>query len=305
MSVGGWGAAEYFEIFNKALYLQPRVVIIAFYTGNDALDTFAKVYGDERWKSLRLNTTISASDAPALQLPIPESSYWKVEFKDGTKTVFVPDYRHLSNSQHPAVQAGYNIMGNIAQKIGELALQAKIQLVFTIIPTKELVYKKKLIKEDIMLRSDYRALMDDEVKNIHNLAEALKQIPNSLYVDVLEPLQNAAIELQNIYPSDRDGHPVAGGYKVIGETLKIEVEKLLPDELMGGIIAKIAEDKYRLFLVKNEYFYLFSSKRVAEENGWTQENMKKVVLRDISKLPFGGTIKTVDPSQFGPKAFVK
>ena len=30
ISVGGWGAAEYFEIFHKALYLQPKVVIVAF-----------------------------------------------------------------------------------------------------------------------------------------------------------------------------------------------------------------------------------------------------------------------------------
>ena len=60
MSVGGWGAAEYFEIFNKALYLQPKVIIVAFYTGNDALDTFMKVYSDQRWKSLRLNPRLNA-----------------------------------------------------------------------------------------------------------------------------------------------------------------------------------------------------------------------------------------------------
>ena len=30
MSVGGWGAIEYGEIFDKALYLRPHVVVVAF-----------------------------------------------------------------------------------------------------------------------------------------------------------------------------------------------------------------------------------------------------------------------------------
>lgn len=308
MSVGGWGAAEYFEIFFKALYLQPRVVIIAFYTGNDALDTFMKVYSDQRWKSLRLNPEIKASDAPKLQMPSPESSNWKVKFNDGIETIFTPNYRHLSNRRdHPAVLVGYKIMGEIARKIGAEAKKNQIKLVFTIIPTKELVYKKKIKLENIKPREDYTALVDDEEINLIAFAEELQKIPGSVYVDLLGPLQHEVIETQYLYPYNEDGHLIANGYKLIGETLHKEVIKLLPDKLKGGIIAKISfwDDKYRPLLVKNDFFYDFVSARVAEENGWTKENLKEATLRDISKLHYGGIIRTVDPSRFGPNAFIK
>lgn len=305
MSVGGWGAAEYFEIFNKALYLQPKVVVIAFYTGNDPIDTFIKIYSDHRWDSLRLNPKIKASNAPKLQRA-SASSNWKVKFKDGMETIFSPDHRHLSNRRNdPVVQVGYEIMGKIAQKIGEIAEKNQIKLIFTIIPTKELVFKKKIKMENIKPIESYNALVDDEEINLKTFAEELKKIRGALYVDLLEPLQDAAIGSQYLYPSSENGHPDQEGYKLIGETLHKEVVKLLPDKLKGGIIAKISitGDEYWPLLVKNGYFYQFLSQEVAEENGWTQNNIKLAELRDISKLPFGGIINNVDPSQFGPKAF--
>ena len=308
MSVGGWGATEYFEIFNKALYLQPEVVIVAFYTGNDPLETFYRIYGDDRWKSLRLNPDIKASDAPTLEMPLPDSSFWNVQFNDGTETILTPNLRYLSNKRnHPAVMVGYEIMGEIARKMGEIAEKNKIKLVFTIIPTKELAFKKKIMTENIIPREDYTDLVNDEEKNILAFTEKLKKIPGSVYVDLIDSLQQGVLDSQQIYPSDQDGHPFAGGYKLIGETLQHEVVKLLPDKLNGLFFApySIKDDKYRPFLVKNSHFYIFTSKRILKENGWTEENMTKVDLRAISKLSFGGFINTVEPALYGPIAFKK
>ncbi len=303
MSVSGWGAAEYFEIFNKALNLQPKVVIVAFYTGNDAIDTFNKVYGDDRWESLRLNPRLRSSDVPN----VPQNDEWKVKFNDGIETVFTPNNRQLSNRRnHPAVLVGYEIMGKIAEKMGEIARINRIQLVFTIIPTKELVFKKKIIMENITPREDYLVLVNDEEKNLMALAEKLIGVPGSVYVDLLTPLQSAVIQSQNLYPnSDKDGHPVEDGYNLIGKTIYNDVVKLLPPKLQGGAIAKISltDDEYRPLLFKNSYFYRFVSQRIAEENGWTQKNIKTAELRDVSKLPYGGAINTIDPTQFGPQAF--
>jgi len=302
MSVGGWGAAEYFEIFNKALYLQPVVVIIAFYTGNDAIDTFNKVYGDERWISLRLNPKLTSSDAPTLQ----EDVEWKVKFHDGNDVIFTPNFRYVSNNRdHPAVLMGYEIIGEIAQKIGKIAEKVQIKLVFTIIPTKELAYKKKILLENIKPRADYTDLVNDEEKNLRVLAERLQRIRGAVYVDLLEPIQQGVLESQYFYPHDRDGHPLPDGYKLIGETLQKEVVKLLPEKLNGFFFAKnsITDDNYLPFLVKNDFFYPVVSKKILEENGWTEEDMRKVDLRDISKLSYGGILETVDPSRFGPKAF--
>jgi len=304
MSAGAWGAVEYFEIFNKALYLQPKVVIVAFYTGNDPIDTFNKVYGDERWKALRLNSKLTSSDSPILQ----KDDEWQVIFHDGNEVVFTPNYRHVSNKRnHPAVLAGYEIMAKIAEKIGEVAYKNKIKLVFTIIPTKELAYKQKIILEKIKPNDDYTAQVNDEEKNLSTLAGKLQNIPGSVYVDLLGPIQQGVIESPYFYPHNRNGHPLADGYKLIGETLQKEVVKLLPNKLNGLFFVQnsFRDDKFPPFLIKNDLFYIVVSKKILEANGWSQENIRNVDIRDISKLSYGGNISTVNPSQFGPNTFEK
>jgi len=168
MSVGGWGATEYFEIFNKALYLQPKIVIVAFYSGNDPIDTFNKVYGDERWKSLRLDSKLTSSDAPPLQ----ENIEWNVKFPKGQEVIFTPNFRYVSNRRdYPAVRVGYKIMGKIAHKMVEIAEQRQIKMIFTIIPTKELVFKQKIMLGKIIPPKNYTDLVNDEEKNLIDFAE--------------------------------------------------------------------------------------------------------------------------------------
>ena len=302
MAVGGWGAAEYFEIFNKALYLQPKVVIIAFYSGNDAIDTFNKVYSDERWKELRLDPKLSSSDVPG----IADDIEWQVKFNDGTGTGLTPGKRSLSNRRdYPAVKAGYAIMGKIAQKIGDIARAAKIKLVYTIIPTKELAYEKRIMEENIPLREDYAALVENERENIEFLTEQLRNIPDTVYVDLLKPLQDAVKDTLALYSPDRDGHPIAGGYKLIGETIREEVIGLLPEEIQGGVIAQISvtDDNYRPLLIKDGYFYSFESVDITGRNGWDKGNIRMADLREINRLKYAGIISTVDPARFGPMAF--
>ena len=40
MAVGGWGAVQYLDMFTKAARFRPHTVIIAFYSGNDPLESF-------------------------------------------------------------------------------------------------------------------------------------------------------------------------------------------------------------------------------------------------------------------------
>jgi hypothetical protein len=301
MSVGGWGAAEYFEIFNKALHFEPKVVVIAFYTGNDPLDTFMKVYGDVRWKSLRLDPKLKASDTPV----VPEYNIWEITFEDGQSTILVPNYRNISNRDHPVVRAGYEIMGKIAVKIGELARHRDIKLVFTVIPTKELAFKKKIELEKIKPIKDYVALVTQEERNIENFGKVLNAIPGAVYVDVLSPLQEAVLSSDSIYTSDIDGHPKAAGYSVIGNTLAETVQKLLPEKPAGAVWANISEDKLGLFLVLEDKLWIFETDEIAEANGWTDERIEKVELIDVSSLPYGGIISEVDPGRYGPGVFGK
>ena len=136
MSVGGWGAVEYLEIFTKAPYFQPYVVIIAFYTGNDALESFRLAYAHERWAFLRPNDSLKSSDMPSITFPPPENEWWPVTFADGITTIFTPKLRYGSNQDHPAVNAGYDIMAQVAREIADIATAAGIRTYFHYNPNK-------------------------------------------------------------------------------------------------------------------------------------------------------------------------
>ena len=144
MSVGAWGAINYLAATQIALYFRPSIVIVAFYTGNDSLSDFRIAYSYEQWSQFRVNPNLDASDAPAVSFPVPESQTWPVRFEDGLATVFTPRYRLFANNrQDETVIAGYKIMAEASKRIAQQLAAENILPVFTIIPTKELVYAPK------------------------------------------------------------------------------------------------------------------------------------------------------------------
>jgi tetratricopeptide (TPR) repeat protein len=227
MTVGGWAAVEYLEVFPKALRLKPRMVVVAFYTGNDPLESFRLAYAGERWKSLRPDTALTEQDMPEVAFPPPESEWWTAEFADGTSTTFTPRLRLGSNNDHPAVGAGYAVMAEVARRMGTMADENNTNLVFTIIPTKELVYEKKVKLDRLQPPADYSALVQAERRNLEELARQLQAVPGALYVDVLDSLQEAALTTSGMYPNNLNGHPLSHGYAVIAEALAGEIDNAL------------------------------------------------------------------------------
>jgi len=53
MSCGGWGPTQSLLLFNEAIALHPKVIIEAFYDGNDLYDSFASVYYDQQLADLK------------------------------------------------------------------------------------------------------------------------------------------------------------------------------------------------------------------------------------------------------------
>ena len=53
MALGGYGAAQYKYLFEKALDLHPSTIVVGFYFGNDLYDAFHMVYGFDTWASYR------------------------------------------------------------------------------------------------------------------------------------------------------------------------------------------------------------------------------------------------------------
>ena len=227
MSVGGWNAPQYLEIFPKALIFKPKVIIVAFYTGNDAFGSFLHVYGSENWPQLKTDTSLTAEDAP--NVPAAFTDKWSTTFGDGTKIRFTPKRRLLSNNLDLApVRAGSEILRKVATNINRRSKELDIPVIFTIIPTKELVYANRIIQDGIDPPKDYKNLIEQESINIKELAEHILSLGGSEYVDVVTPLQVSALT-KLLYPKGTSGHPTASGYEVIGATLAKATKKYISE----------------------------------------------------------------------------
>ncbi|MBU2709489.1 hypothetical protein KCG35_00295 [Zooshikella sp. WH53] len=259
MATGGWGAIQYFEAARNASVFQPIILIVAFYTGNDPLESFSLAYGSDLWVRYRLDTNLSSSDAPMVEFPEPKKYQWPVNFSDGVSTIFTPKLRGENNLQSPVVDVGYKIMLQVAKDIRSILRPLNIKVFYTIIPTKELVYKNKINAEvGLDIPAHYKNLITNEETRIKWLSGELSKLgAGSKYVDIVEPLQVAASRRVMLYPKDGNGHPVLSGYSVIAQTIADTVAKALPEFVQGFALANSELYSGVIFINKKNYWMVF------------------------------------------------
>lgn len=301
MAVGGWGGVQYLDMFFNAAAFQPRVIIVAFYTGNDPIESFLMAYNNDRWKTLRSATKVHSTDTLKSKFPAPQDEWWPVQFNDGISTIFTPKLRLISNVDHPAVNAGYAVMAKVAKTIDRISKDSNIQPVFTIIPTKELAYWPKVKRQDLEMDKDYIELIEAEKNNIDKLSKQFRSLENSRYIDIVNPLQQAALDSTPLYPRNTNGHPTRFGYAVIGKTIAKTIAPLLPDIPQGLFLHRITQDLYNVYLVREDKAWLFPTPRSILANGWQLEHIPEISYRDLIGLP-RSIVNTVDPVRFGPQA---
>jgi hypothetical protein len=258
------------------------------------------VYGVERWKFLIPDKNLSLADIPKVDFPAPKSQWWEVEFKDGVKTIFTPTLRLASNQNHPAINAGYSIMANVATIMSKTAEPHPIKLIFTVLPTKELVYARKVQQEQLPIPEDYRQLAVLENQNITELAEKLRALPNAVYVDVVTPLQSSALTKDSLYPTNNDGHPISDGYAIIANVLAEKIQLLVPEKPKGLVAVQTQNNDYQIALIRNQHKWYFKDKTVLMGNGWNIEDIPLLKPRDLAGYRFNGIIDSIDTDKFGP-----
>lgn len=295
MSTGGWGAVQYLSMMEAAVYFKPKVVVIAFYSGNDPLESFSMAYGSELFEELRPDSSLKASDAPSVTFPPAQEDTWKLTFRDGITITFTPTLRLASNSDHPAARAGYEIIARVAGKITALAESEGIQVIFTVIPTKELVYAPRIAEERYSSPSEYQQLVANENKNIENLRQRILRIKGAHYIDLTAPLQKLAMSPFRLYRDTLNGHPTYEGYAVIGKIIAAEVDTFLPQPPAGIFYCNMFNSPKRLMFAEGNRCWIvpFLSASAANAAGWglTEEGDYPVFTeRDIANFEFMGEL---------------
>ncbi len=305
MSVGGWGAVQYLYMFEKAMVFRPRLIIVAFYTGNDANDSLHIAYHFDRWKSLRSQEAMPER-APSAWPPKPED-VWTVAFADGVQTGFTAKTRlAVNNRAYPGTLEGYRIMAEAARRMDAMAAENGVEVLYTIIPTKELAFAAKIRAEGLKVPDDYLALIRNEAENLNQLSATLKGLSHGHYVDVVSAMQRAALGPEPLYPTNSDGHPSKRGYQVIAKVLATHSRPLLPAPFTDGIATRVdlkQPDKRYTYLIRDGAVWMFSSPEVFLSSGWQWDpkTIREVTLRDLAGLKNAGVINRGDPKRFGPR----
>jgi len=304
MATGGWGAVQYLDMLNKGTAFGPEVIVVAFYTGNDPLESYRLAYSVDHWASLRAIDGVSDDDLPPpVAFPAVVEDQWPVVFADGTATIFSPKLRLRSNAlEFGATLAGWAVMKRAARLMAERAAAVGSTLVFVVIPTKELVFAPRIEQDGIQPPELYQRLVQSEGDNIRNFSAYLSGLAGKpLVVDLLSVLQRAALTRVDIYPPDVNGHPMAPGYRLIGETITKAVQPLLARSGEGLFVADAPGGKKMYLLVRDGVLRVFASTELVLQNGWELDNVVPILNRDTQRLWHSNLIETVNPDLYGPE----
>jgi len=302
MAVGGWGAAQYVEMAVMASAMGPQLVVVAFYTGNDPLDSFKLAYSMDRFSDLRPAADVDLDDMPAVPFPTPADQIWEAVFADGTRTRFTPTLRLAANAPGPVPDAGYAVMAAAGREIMNVLRPMGMRVLFTIIPTKEFVHAGRVARDGLEAPTDYRRLVEVEGRRIAELSAALLAVPGAGYVDVATPLAAAALAGAQLYQEDDNGHPVADGYRLIGETVAAAAAGLMLPRARGLLEIPVTGDHSLYFLSLPEGLWRIAGAEVAVASGWRLEQARRVTFAALAGLPRLGTVERPDPARFGPEA---
>ncbi|EHR04606.1 SGNH/GDSL hydrolase family protein [Bradyrhizobium sp. WSM471] len=288
MATGGWGPVQEFGALDYALQFRPQIVVIAFNGYNDSLNSIVMARKVKQWNYLLNGLEL----ARGIYMTPPDRT-WKTALESGQPLEFTPGMRLVSNDPaSPQAMLGYKLMARISELMVEKAKKSGVHLLFTIIPTKELVFLPLLTAQQVQLDNTYATLTRSEAENALKLKNAIEKAGGE-FVDVLLPLQNAVKTHPEIYP-ENDSHPLAGGYEIIAQTIAASTRRWLKDK-PHGFVAVRAEREYPFDEIspsKAGSAELLSTSRgkfavyfADAEGSWLVDRLRDVQGVDVESIP--------------------
>lgn len=284
MSLGGWGPLQYLAAYKKALAFQPHVVIVAIYSGNDAIDAFTIAYASDYWKEFRVDPALKLEDLPEIQFPPPEEEWWVFHAKDGLEMAFTPRYRHLTNRREDhAVMVGYQITQKAVKEILSLGAEYGVKTLITALPSKELAYAKRVKSSALASDADpvpdaFERLVEDETRNVEELKALVEAHTTGAYLDLLNPIQQAAMTQDQLYSTDRDGHPTVVGHRVIAEIVSKQIASRIPALEDGIYRSRPRSGREAMYEVQGSTCRYIESEEELSSRGHA--------LKEVRELPF-------------------
>lgn len=261
-SMEGWGAVQYAMVADELASLNPSLLVVGIYTGNDIYESFltakqstnplAQSFWESAYEGLLLPDLSGkqASDAAVRRgMEItPDQSEGEVLERlhrrgvadctrceiEGSRFYLTENFRHVvQDHDHPAIRAGFEITEKALSYIQSLALSYGFALQVVLIPTREyLVYTRRdEVRMDNM--NALTRLGEAEEKTLARLSDYCsdKGMDCLDLTDHLKHYIGSRIYLQD----SRDGHPNVKGCRIIANYLNAKLRPALMRAEESGV----------------------------------------------------------------------
>lgn len=228
MSLPGWGGLSIRYMFEKAIRLDPALILVALYMGNDSLENALMAYSTPYWDDYRPRSDIAFED---LGVQVRTGGILEtLRISDEPEVVMpfqVAMRFDVNDPERLIASLGYEIQNRVITEIIEIARRQDVQVAFTIIPTKEATYEDLLSNGKIKISPEFRQLLANEASFQQQLIDTIER-SGGAYIDVSTPLSDQTADGALLYPMTGDGHPSSLGYKKIAKALNDGLPTALP-----------------------------------------------------------------------------
>ena len=259
LSLSNYGPVEYFYLFkNKAFKLNPSLVIVGFYLGNDLKNAYNSAYKNDYWRELRMPGFIpkekinedkvvkdSLIDHIADWFPSHSVLYRIISrpflgdevrqlrrllrseeiifFKNkehNIKAGFMPSARlQAFNLEDPIVEEGLRISLELFSKMNDISKEKNIDFLVLLIPTKETVFSEFIEHNGELPSSNVIDKVISNERQANRLVKSYFSERGIAFIDVQEVLRNAA-HSEQLYPINFGEHFNKNGYRIVARTIE-------------------------------------------------------------------------------------